>query len=518
VTSPSPTPRSDRSARRKQRTESPILKTPFRLLRNPFPPLEVISPEQLLQLHEASMKILEEIGIDFMDTEALSIWEKAGAKVDHAKQHVWFDRNLILEAVSHAPATFKWHARNPAKSLIIGQDYITFNANGGVAYSTNLDTGRRRGTMEDYLNYTKLVQMCNVIHYGGEQLVAPQDIPSSLRHLKRLYTLFTLTDKVAMEAAHGREIVSDNVEMAKIMFGDLEQYDGPVIGGIVNASSPLRYDQRMLGGIINYARAKQTLVITPFILAGAMSPISIASAMAQQNAEALVGIAFAQLVRPGTPVLYGGFTTNVDMKSGSPAFGTPEGAWAMSVGAQLARHYQLPYRGSGSLNTAKVPDAQATWETMWTIWPAVMSHTNFIMHSTGWLEGGLTASYEKFIMDVENLSMFYHFFKGFEISPETLALDMIEEVGPGGHHFGTSHTQARFATEFYESALADRLGYESWVANGEQDAVKRAYHVWKDLIANYEQPLLDPGIEQGLREYVERRSLELEGKSLYDSV
>ncbi len=505
-----------RSARRQQRAESPILKTPFRLLRNPHPPLEVISPEQIEQLHNASMRILETIGIDFMDAEALDIFEKTGAKVDRATQHIWLDRALVLETVARAPTRFTWHARNPSKNLIIGENYITFNANGGVAYSTNLDTGRRRGTMADYLNYTKLVQMCNVLHYSGEQLVAPQDVPSALRHLKRLYTAFTLTDKAAMEAAHGREIVTDNLNMARIVFGDFDQYDGPVIGGIINASSPLRYDQRMIGGIITYARANQVNIITPFILAGAMSPISIASALAQQNAEALAGIVLAQLVHPGAPVLYGGFTTNVDMKSGSPAFGTPEGAWAMSVGAQLARRYNLPYRGSGSLNTSKVPDAQSVWETMWTTWPAILSHTNFIMHSVGWLEGGLTASYEKFIIDIENLSMFYHFLNGFEISEETLALDMIAEIGPGGHHFGTPHTQARFASEFYQSALADRLGYETWVAQGEQDAAKRAYHVWKELIANYEQPPLDAGIEQGLREYVERRERELEGKSLYD--
>jgi trimethylamine--corrinoid protein Co-methyltransferase len=391
TTEPSRTER--RASRRQQRSESPILKTPFRLLRNPHKALEVISADQIEKLHEASMHILEKIGIDFMDTEALDLFEKAGAKVDRTNQHVWLDRAMVLETVALAPSNFTWHARNPARHLTIGKDYITFNANGGVAYSTNLDTGRRRGTMDDYVNYSKLVQMCNVLHYSGEQLIAPQEINSSLRHLKRLYTAFTLTDKAAMEAAHGREIVSDNLNMARIMFGDLDQYAGPVIGGIINASSPLRYDQRMIGGLLTYAQAGQVNIITPFILAGAMSPISIAAAMAQQNAEALAGIVLAQLIRPGAPVIYGGFTTNVDMKSGSPAFGTPEGAWAMSVGAQLARRYNLPYRGSGSLNTAKVADAQSVWETLWTLWPAILSHTNYIMHSVGWLEGGLTASY-----------------------------------------------------------------------------------------------------------------------------
>jgi trimethylamine--corrinoid protein Co-methyltransferase len=272
----------------------------------------------------------------------------------------------------------------------------------------------------------------------------------------------------------------------------------------------------MLGGLISYASAGQVPIITPFILAGAMSPISIAAALAQQNAEALGGIALTQLVNPGNPVIYGGFTTNVDMKSGSPAFGTPEGAWALLVGAQLARFYKLPYRGSGSLNTSKVPDAQASWETMWSIWPVMLAHTNFVLHSCGWLEGGLTASFEKWIIDAENLAMFYHFFNGFDINDDTLALDMIAEVGPGGHHFGTSHTQARFATEFYQSSLADRLGYETWSAAGEWDATKHAYHVWKEMLAVYEPPAIDSNLLQALTEYVQKREKELEGKNLYD--
>jgi trimethylamine--corrinoid protein Co-methyltransferase len=222
------------------------------------------------------------------------------------------------------------------------------------------------------------------------------------------------------------------------------------------------------------------------------------------------------LVHPGAPVIYGGFTTNVDMKSGSPAFGTPEGAWALSVGAQLARRYKLPYRGSGSLNTSKVPDAQAAYETMWTIWPAVLSHTNFVMHAVGWLEGGLTVSYEKIIIDAESLAMFQHFLNGFTIDDDTLALDMIEEVGPGGHHFGTPHTQARFSTEFYETFLGDRLGYETWAAAGSWDAAQRANLLWKEVLEHYEPPPLDPAIKEALDDYVARREKELEGRSLYD--
>jgi trimethylamine--corrinoid protein Co-methyltransferase len=325
---------------------------------------------------------------------------------------------------------------------------------------------------------------------------------------------FTLTDKAIIDAAHGRIISQDVLDMAGIVFGGLD--GDPVLGGVINASSPLRYDQRMTGGLVNFSRHGQVVVVTPFILAGAMSPLPVAAALAQQNAEALSGIALAQLVRPGAPVIYGGFTTNMDMRSGSPAFGTPEGAWALFAGAQLARRYNLPYRGSGSLTTAKVPDAQAAYETMWTLWPAVLARTNFIFQSMGWLDGGLTLSYEKFVMDAEMAAMFYHFFQGFEINEDTLALDMIDLIGPAGHHFDTPHTQAHYATAFFETALADRQGYDTWQFQGSRDAYQRANAVWKDILSSYEPPGIDSGIAQGLREFAERRERELAGVKLYE--
>jgi trimethylamine--corrinoid protein Co-methyltransferase len=504
-----------RAARRSKRAESPLLRIPFRAVTNPWPPLEVVRPEQLDQLHNASLRILEDIGLNFMDAETLSIWGKAGARVDHAKQHAWLDRGMVLEAVARAPRTFTWRARNPAHNVAIGGNHIAFAPQGGVAYVTSLARGRRSGDLNDYENFLKINQMAGVIHFAGEQLIAPREVPASLRHLARLPRAIRFSDKALMEAAHGREITTDAVNLAELVFGEQTGGD-PIIGGVINASSPLRYDERMLGGLITYARAGQVNIITPFILAGAMSPISIASAMAQQNAEALAGIALAQIVRPGAPVIYGGFTTNVDMRSGSPAFGTPEGAWALAVGAQLARRYNLPYRGSGSLNTSKVADAQSANETAWTMWPAVMAHTNFIMHTIGWLEGGLTVSYEKIILDLENLALFQHFLAGFEISDETLALDMIKAVGPGGHHFGTEHTQARFSTEFFDSFVADRSGFENWVAAGSHDAAVRAAGLWPELIASYEAPPLEPGIAEAVADYTARRERELAGKSLYD--
>ena len=505
-----------RAARRARRLQSPFAQLPFRRIQNHFPPLEVITPEQVEQLHEASMEILENIGIMFMDAETLDLWEKAGARVDHRNQHVWFDRGLILGLVAKAPPQFTWRARDPARDMVVGGNYLMFAPNGGVIFAQDLDQGRRPGTLDDYYKFLRLTQLCPLLHTTGDQLVVPHDVPVSFRHLRRSYGAWTICDKVAMEAPHGRIIPADAIAMANIVFGtDVTKLPEPVLGGIINSSSPLRYDERMLGGMITYGRAGQVLIMTPFVLAGAMSPITIASAVAQQNAEALAGIAFVQLLRPGSPVLYGGFTSNIDMKSGAPAFGTPEGAWAMAIGAQLARRYNLPYRGSGSLNTAKVPDAQSAYETMWTTWPAVMAHTNFVMHAVGWLDGGLTVSYEKIIIDMENLAMFQHFLAGLEISPETLALDMIAAVPPGGHHFGTPHTQARYATEFYPVFLGDRQNFELWQENGSLDTAQRANRLWKQLLEEYEAPPIDAAIEQGLREFVERRERELTGVELY---
>jgi trimethylamine--corrinoid protein Co-methyltransferase len=469
---------------------------------------------QVEQVHNASMRILEETGMLFMDAEALELWQRAGARVDHASQRVRIDRGLLMTLVARAPAQFTWRARNPERSVPVGGKSLAFAPPGGMAYAASRENGRRPGTLADLEAFFKLSHVCNVLHFNGNEMVATQDVNPSVRHLKRMYAAVTLTDKALIEAAHGRIISQDVVNMAEMVFGRLE--GDPVVGGIINASSPLRYDPRMSGGLINFARNGQVTVMTPFILAGAMSPLPIAAALAQQNAEALAGIALAQLARPGAPVIYGGFTTNIDMRSGSPAFGSPEGAWALCAGAQLARRYHLPYRGSGSLNTAKVPDAQAAYETMWTLWPAVLAGTNFIFQSMGWLDGGLTLSYEKFVLDAEMAAMFYHFLGGFEINEETLALDMIELVGPGGHHFDTPHTQAHYNSAFFEAALSDRQGYETWVAQGSRDAYQRANAVWKDLLASYEAPELEAGIEQGLREYVEKRSRELVGKNLYE--
>ncbi len=504
-----------RAQRRRDRAQTPFLHLPQEQPHTVLPPLEILDPEQVEQIHQASMTILEEIGLDFLDDEALDILARAGAKVDRDARHAWMDRELVLEAVSQAPSSFTWHARNPARSLVLGDRALVFAPNGGTVFVQDLDRGRRPGTLADYEALVKLTQMCNLLHTAGEQLVVPHDVPVPLRHLERLRLAVTLSDKVLMEAAHGRVIPQDALAVARLVFGGELPPDGPVIGGVINVNSPLRYDGRMLGGLISYARAGQVTIITPFILAGVMGPVTLAGALAQQNAEALAGIALAQLVRPGAPVIYGGFTTNADLRSGAPAFGTPEGAWAILAGGQMARRYGLPYRGSGTLNTSKLPDAQAAAETLWALWPTVLAHTHFVLHAVGWLEAGLTVSFEKFLLDAENLAMFHRFLQGFPVDEEGLALASIRAVGPGGHHLDTAHTRARYTTAFYQPFLSDRQPFESWQEAGALDAPARANRLWKALLAQYEPPALDPGLAEALEAFIARRKEELAGADLY---
>jgi trimethylamine--corrinoid protein Co-methyltransferase len=463
------------------------------------------------------MQILENTGLRFLDKEALDLWTAAGAKVDHTAQHVWPDRGLILELIAKAPASFTFRARNPARDRFIGENAINFFPNAGMVVVRDLVRGRRPGTKEELATLCKLVQMTNVLHFAPIHAVVMHDVPVNERHLQLQWLGYTVCDKPMLGTSHGRIISQNVLDMARIIFGDdLKPEAGPVTGGVINVNSPLVYDERMLGGLITFAKAGQIVVVTPFILAGAMSPVTMAAAIAQQNAEALAGIALMQLVRPGAPAIYGGFTTNVDMKSGAPAFGTPEGAWALLVGAQLARHYGLPYRGSGTLNTANIPDAQAAAESQWSLWPCILAHTNFVVHAAGWLESGLTVSLEKFVMDVENLAMMQHFLQGPEWSTDAFALDAIHEVGPAGHHFGTAHTQARYETAFYPAFLHDRRNIGTWQDAGSEDVVQRAHHLWQEIVKRYEAPALDTAVKEALAEYIQRRSAELENINLYD--
>jgi trimethylamine--corrinoid protein Co-methyltransferase len=511
------TGRRQRGASLEDQLTERFYKIPFRQLRNPIAPVEILDAGQIEKLHQASIHILQDIGLDFFDDEALDLWRRAGARVDRSSRHVWLDGEMVLELVAKAPSSFTWRARNPQKDMHVGENSINFLPAGGMVYANDLNKGRRLGTAEDYANLLKLIQSSNALHGTGVALVELNDVPVSIRHLRRMFMTLTLCDKPTTAYAHGRIIPADIIHMVRIAFGE-ETGDGPappVVGAIINVNSPLRYDERMLGGLITYARAGQVTIITPFILAGAMSPITIAAALAQQNAEVLAGVALTQLIRPGAPVVYGGFSTNADMRSGSPSFGTPESAWVHLASTQLARRYNLPSRGNGGLTNANLNDVQSAQESLWTLWPAVMGHTNYIMHAAGWLEAGLAFSFEKFIIDIENLASFQHFLGGFSIDEGTLALEAMAEVGPGGHHFGTSHTQARYNREFHEPILSSRLPWDQWQAAGSPDAVQQAHNLWQALVRNYQPPPMDPGVKEALEDFAGRRERELEGVDLY---
>jgi trimethylamine---corrinoid protein Co-methyltransferase len=498
-----------RESRRRNRAAPPLASIPFKTLQNPFAPLEILTANQLERIHEASMHILEEVGVEFLDAETLDIWNSAGARVDWESQRVQIESKLVEAALKTVPASFTLRARNPERNVTIGGNHINFATVASAPYYSDLKTGRQPGSLDTFEKMLRLAQVCGPIHVIEGMLLEPQDVPIAQRHLVKGYTVYTLSDKAHLVASHGREIAEDYVNMACIVFGgEAEIRRDPVFSAVVNANSPLRYDERMLGGLLTYARYRQPVVITPFILAGAMSPVSLPAALAQQNAEALAGITLTQLVNPGTPVIYGGFATNIDMQIGSPAFGGPEGALALLGGAQLARFYGLPYRGSGGLNNSKTPDAQAAYETQMTLWPAVLAHTNLILHSAGWLESGLVCSLEKFILDVEGLAMMSRFLSGLEITDETLALGEIAEVGPGGHHFGTAYTMARFQNAFYRPTVSDRQNYETWIENGAKDAFHRSHEVANQLLEIYQQPALASDVQGELMQYVEKRKQE----------
>ena len=476
---------------------------------------KIVNEEAIAQIHDASMEILETTGLRFYDAEALDLWNKAGAKVDFQKQHVHIDRHLLAECLKTIPSSFTWRSRNPDRTLQVGDNAVVFAANGGMVNLSSADAPRHPGTEKDFVDIIKLIHSTNTVHTSSPQALAMHDVAVSHRHLHAMRHNIFLTDKVLVANSNGRIITKDCLELARIIFdGDITT-GGPAIGGIVNANSPLVFDERMLGGLITHARAGQFVIVTPFILSGAMSPLTIPAAIAQQNAEALAGVALTQLVNKGTPAVYGGFTTSVDLRSGSPAFGTPEGAWALQIGAQLARQYGIPYRGSGSLNTANSPDLQASYESLWSLWPNINAQSNIIVHAIGWLEGGLTVNLEKFIVDAENLSMMQYFLKGIDWSNADFALEAIQEVGPGGHHLGTIHTQERFRTAFYESELADRQPFETWLENGSKTTLERATEIWKARLRDYQAPPLAESKREAIEAYVAMRKEALKGVDLY---
>jgi trimethylamine--corrinoid protein Co-methyltransferase len=496
-------------SRHEGRRGSGIRQMPFKQLRNFMPPVAFATEEGVETIHRASLKILAEIGVNFLLPEAREILRNAGAEVAPDSARVRFDPALIEERIGTAPSVFTLHARNPEHSLEMGKDWISFSVVASTPNVADLDRGRRPGNFEDYCDLLRLGQSLNIAHALAGYPVEPIDVAPDLRHLDALAAMARLTDKVLYGYSLGRQRILDCIEMARIVRGVSPERlaQEPSITTVVNANSPLQYDKPMLWGMIEMARAGQPVIVTPFTLAGAMAPVTVAGALAQQNAEALAGIAFIQMVTPGAPVMYGGFTSNVDMKSGAPAFGTPEYAKAVLVGGQLARRYGFPYRSS-NVNASNHPDAQAVWESEMSIWACVLGHANLVKHALGWLEGGLCTSFEKIVLDAEMLQHMAAFLEPLEVDEESLGLEAIREVGPGGHFFGAAHTLSRYETAFYAPMLSDWRNFQTWAEDGAVDATWRANRIWKQLLRDYQTPLLDPAIDEELTAFIERRKAE----------
>ncbi len=495
--------------RRRARREGGFRQPPWRNLTNPYRPIEVLDEDRLERIHDASMRILETIGLEILGDEALDILERHGAAVDRSTRRARLDRALVAECVAKAPREFTLYSRDPRRDLVIGGRNVVFSAVSGAPNCADLDRGRRPGSYADFCDLLRLTHSLNVIHGASGYPVEPIDLPPATRHLDAHYAFITLTDRVWQPSAIGRHRVEDGIAMNCIARNiDREQLARkPGLITVVNTNSPLKVDGPMLDGLTAMVRAGQAVAVTPFTLAGAMAPVTLAGALALQNAEALGIIAFAQMVAPGAPMLYGGFTSNVDMKSGAPAFGTPEYTRAAMAGGQLARRYGLPYRSSNAC-AANAVDAQAAYESEMSVWGAVMGGANLVKHGAGWMEGGLVASFEKFIVDAEILQMMAEFLQPLEVNDDTLALDTIAEVGPGGHFFGTAHTLARYETAFYAPILSDWRNFETWREAGAEDTARRANAIWKKLLAEYQPPPLDPAIDEALKDYVARRKAE----------
>lgn len=492
--------------REARRTAGGIRQLGFGAAINRYPPISLISTDEVESIHLASLDLLATTGMEVLHEESRMLLKSAGADVDESTLRVRFDPDMIEEKIRTAPSSFTLQARNPAKNLKVGDGSLIFAATGGPAFVSDLDRGRRAGNYRDMCDYIRVIHSLNIIHQEGGCPCEPTDLHPDSRHLDFYQAAIRLTDKNWQCWALGGYRVEDAIEMLSIALGQSrdELRQNPATLTIVNSNSPLRLDIPMGEGLCAMARAGQPVAMTPFTLSGAMSPVTIAGALTQQNAEALALIALAQIAAPGAPVLYGGFTSNVDMRTGAPAFGTPEYAKAQIASGQLARKYNIPFRSS-NVTASNAVDVQAAYESGMSLWSTIMGGVHLIEHAAGWLEGGLTASFEKLILDAEMLQMMRSFLDPLAVNTETQALDAIRDVGPGGHFFGTPHTLARFEHAFYEPMLSDWRNFENWSESGAKTGTERANAIWKELLRTYEQPPLDPAVDEALEDYVARR-------------
>jgi trimethylamine---corrinoid protein Co-methyltransferase len=480
----------------------------YRSLTNPFPPIELLSADKVEHIHGSALVILRDHGIRVLLPEARETLRNAGASVDEETELVRFEPELVEGATATAPSSFELIGRTPERTVTLGgRQLVTVPVSSPPAVS-DLDGGKRVGNLADFRDLVRLTQHFDVLHVTGP-CVEPQDVDLPFRHLQSGLAYLTLTDKAPFLYSRGRGQVADGFELVRIAHGvDAETFTAaPRCYTVINSNSPRQLDIPMCMGLIDFAAAGQLSVVTPFTLAGAMAPVTLAGALTLQHAEALAGIALSQAVRPGAPVVYGAFTSNVDMKSGAPAFGTPEYFKAALASGQLARHVGLPYRSSAP-NASNAVDAQAMYETMFSLYGAVLGGCNLLIHAAGWLEGGLTASKEKFVLDVEVLQMLAETFEPMTVDDDEIGLGAIEETPPGGHFFGGDHTLQRYRTAFYEPLVSDWSNFGQWTEAGARDATQRANETWKRALAEYEPPPLEDAIAAELEEFVERRAAE----------
>ena len=476
---------------------------------NPLSPISILSEDEVASLHTASLEVLRKHGMRFSLPKARNILKEAGADVSESDAMVRFDPDLVMEYVAKAPTSFTLHARNPVHDLHLDNRHINFSCVSSAPHTTDTLNGRRGGNRQDFENFLKLTQMVNVAHGTAGYPVEPIDIDVPVRHLHATRATVTLTDKTFRLYNHNRQRTLDVLEMTRIVHGlSAEAFqETPCVFASINPNSPREYDASMLWGMIECALAGQVLMISPFILAGAMAPSSLAGALTQQNAEALAGIAFCQMVRAGTPVAYGGFVSNADMKSGAPAFGTPEHVKTTLVIGQMARHYGLPYRAANA-NASNAVDAQAAYESQMCLWACLVSGATYVYHGLGWLEGGLSASIEKFIVDAEMIQGLIEAIRPIDFSAEELAVDTIGEIPPGGHFFGSAHTIARYEHAFYHPMLSDWRNFETWAEAGAPDATRRAADIAARLLKEYQPPPLDESIALALDDFIAKREAE----------
>jgi trimethylamine---corrinoid protein Co-methyltransferase len=498
-----------RERSRAPRSTGPSL-APLPRLTNLWPPLEVLSAEQVERILLAAFRILEEAGLEIRSAAARDLYRQAGALVDEATQMVRLGRDLIEAQLAHAPPSFVLHARNAQRHLHVGGNVVNFGPVTGAPNIQDQEGGRRYGDLESFRNILKLTQALGVLHWQGGIVVEPVDVAVAVRHLHTYQAHIELADTVWAARGIGGIQAEDAIAMSAIEHGcSIEDLaTRPTLMTVTNVNSPRRVDEEILDNIIVMARHGQCVVITPFTLMGAMAPVTLAGALVQQTAEALGVVCLCQLVRPGVPCVMGGFTSNVDMRTGSPAFGTPEYVHAVIAGAQVGRRLKLPVRTS-AVNASPAVDAQSTYETAFSLQAAVLSHSHLINHAAGWLEGGLSASLEKIVVDAELLRNWAEILKPIDFSDDDLAVDAIKETAAGGHFFGSAHTLARYERAFYRPLLSDWSNFENWKQAGARNATDRATLIWKKLLAEYAPPPLDPAVREAIDAYVQRRRQEL---------